>query len=146
MGRYGGRCKGGKDTLSDERVTGVGVRPDVVIDLRDPVAPRRIDVTPATRGPETVDDGHSRRVALLLLIALNALNVLDAVLTHALTRSGIAREGNPVVEWMTLPGKVAFVGVLSLLLWRLRPRALVVPVVAYGILICYTVAGAALSA
>jgi hypothetical protein len=122
--------------MTDHRVTDAPTpAPDLVIDLRDPESPRTI----------VLDDPAPRRFGLWLLVTLNVLNVLDAVLTHALTTGGVAREGNPVVEWMTLPGKVVFVGMLSVVLWRLRPGALVVPVVAYGAIVCYTLAGAAAS-
>lgn len=99
---------------------------DLVIDLRDPVEPAP----------------PKRLEGIALLVALNALNLLDAVLTYFLVRTGVAAEGNPVVEWMTLPGKVAFVAALSLLLWKLRPRALVIPLVGYAGVVCYTIAGA----
>jgi hypothetical protein len=93
---------------------------------------------PATEGgrPE-----HERRMALVLLLVLNGLNLLDAGLTLAVTEAGIASEGNPVVRWMTLPGKVVFVAALSVVLWRLNPRALIVPVVGYALVVCYTLAG-----
>ena len=113
--------------------------PDLVIDLRDPQAPQTI-VLDEIPGPR-----DARRTGVALLVALNVLNVLDAVLTYVLTSTGVAREGNPVVEAMTLPGKVVFVAALSFVLWKLRPRALVVPVVAYSALVCYTLVGAALS-
>ncbi|HEV2754950.1 MAG TPA: DUF5658 family protein [Actinomycetota bacterium] len=103
---------------------------DVVIDLRDP--------RPEQKPPGGSDAG---RVGLILLLVLNGLNLLDAGLTLAVTETGIAREGNPVVEWLTLPGKVALVTVLSLVLWRLKPRALIVPVVGYALVVCYTLAG-----
>lgn len=77
-----------------------------------------------------------------MLVALNALNVLDAVLTYLVTRAGIAVEANPLVEVMTLPGKVVFVAVLSFVLWKLRPRALVIPVAGYSLVVAYTIAGA----
>lgn len=102
--------------------------PDLVIDLRDPPAPQ---------------PGHDR-IGLVLLLAMNVLNVLDAVLTYLVTRAGIAIEANPLVEWLTLPGKVVFVAALSLLLWKLRPRALAVPVVVYTAVACYTIGGALL--
>ncbi|MDQ3952206.1 MAG: DUF5658 family protein [Actinomycetota bacterium] len=95
--------------------------PDLVIDLRDP---------------------EPRRTGVGLLVALNVLNLLDAGLTFLLVRAGIAVEANPLVEWMTLPGKVFFVAALSLLLWKLRPRALVFPLIGYGAVVCYTIAGA----
>ena len=116
-----------------------GLPREVVIDLRDPDHPRRIE-GPAAPPPEGLRD--DRPAGLPLLLALNALNLLDAVLTYVVTSSGIAREGNPVVEAMTLPGKVVFVAGLSVLLWWLRPKALVVPLVGYVLVVCYTIAGA----
>ena len=104
--------------------------PDLVIDLRDPPEP----------GPPQTP--RLRRTGLVLLVALNALNLLDALLTYLLTRAGLAVEANPLVEWMTLPGKIAFVAALSLLLWKLRPRALVIPVAGYTAVVAYTIAGA----
>jgi hypothetical protein len=104
--------------------------PRLVIDLRDP---------PAPEPPETRRDP---RRSVVLLVALNVLNVLDAILTHAVTHAGVAVEVNPVVGWLTLPGKVALVAALSLVLWRLRPSALVVPVAGYSLVVCYTIAGA----
>ena len=74
---------------------------DLVIDLRDPPSPR--SETP-----------RRHRTDVFLLVALNVLNVSDAVLTYFVTGSGIAVEGNPVVEWLTLPGKVVLVAALSL--------------------------------
>lgn len=105
---------------------------DLVIDLRDDPA---VDTAPAEPPRETA------RLGLVLLLVLNGLNLLDAGLTLAVTETGIATEGNPLVRWMTLPGKVLFVAALSLVLWRLKPRALIVPVVGYGLVVCYTLAG-----
>lgn len=104
--------------------------PDLVIDLRDPPehAP---SVTPVRR-----------RTDVVMLVALNALNLLDALLTYLVTRAGIAVEANPLVEWMTLPGKVVLVAGLSFALWKVRPGALVVPVVGYSAVVAYTIAGA----
>ena len=109
--------------------------PDLVIDLRDPPAP-----APAEAAPEPRHD----RIGLVLLVVLNVLNLLDAVLTYLVTRAGIAVEANPLVEWLTLPGKVVLVSALSLLLWRLRPRALAIPVAGYSAVVCYTIGGALL--
>lgn len=108
----------------------VVAEPDLVIDLRDPPQ------------PETVEAPPQRRTGLALLVALNVLNLLDALLTFLVTRAGIAIEANPLVGWMTLPGKVVLVALLSVVLWRLRPGALVIPVVAYSAIVCYTIAGA----
>ena len=81
------------------------------------------------------------RLGFVLLLVLNGLNLLDAGLTLAVTETGLAIEGNPVVRWMTLPGKVVFVAALSVVLWRLKPRALIVPIVGYAAVVCYTLAG-----
>jgi hypothetical protein len=112
------------DEIAVETLTPELERPlDLVIDLRDPPPARPRD-------------------GIALFLALNALNLLDAVLTFALTEAGVAREANPLVGWMTLPGKIVFVAALSFLLWRLRPRALIVPLVAYAAVVCYSVVGA----
>ena len=102
--------------------------PDLVIDLRDPPAPQL----------------RHDRTGIALLLGMNVLNVLDAVLTHLVTRAGIAVEANPLVGWLTLPGKVVFVAALSLVLWKVRPRALAIPVAAYTAVVCYTIGGAVL--
>ena len=112
--------------------------PDLVIDLRDPapeIAPGRADLDREPR--------HDR-IGLVLLAAMNVLNLLDAALTYLVARAGIAVEANPLVEWLTLPGKVVFVAGLSLLLWKLRPRALAIPVAGYTLVVCYTIGGALL--
>ena len=87
----------------------------------------------------------SRRRDLVLLAVLNGLNLLDAFLTWVVIRQGIAVEGNPVVEAIGLGGKVALVAFASVLLWSLRPRALLIPVVAYSAIVLYTLAGLVLS-
>lgn len=143
--RPGGEGGEREGVLIGNRPSDVAAAPDLVIDLRDPERPQRIE-RPAGPPPRRSSGARSRRTALLLLVALNSLNLLDAVLTFALVEAGIAREGNPVVDWMTLPGKAAFVAALSVLLWKLRPRALVVPVVGYSVVVSYTLAGAALTA
>ena len=129
---------GGERAVADR--AGVAVEPDVVIDLRDPVDPRRIE-----RGSEQQGDAAGRgerRRGLVLLGILNALNLLDAALTYLLIRWGLVYEGNPIVTWMTLQGKIVFVAACSLLLWKLRPGALIVPAVAYAAVVCYSIAGA----
>ncbi len=104
--------------------------PGLVIDLRD------------LPEPGTAPTPRRHRTDIVLLLALNALNLLDAVLTYLVTRAGMAVEANPLVEAMTLPGKIVFVAALSLVLWKLRPRALVIPIAAYGAVVAYTIAGA----
>ncbi|MDQ3940244.1 MAG: DUF5658 family protein [Actinomycetota bacterium] len=123
----------------------IRTEPDVVIDLRDPqVAGRAEPLTPQPAGHASgheVDVIARPRLGLILFIALNALNVLDFLLTAGLLRSGLAREGNPFIAWMTLPAKVPLVFACSLLLLVLKPKALIIPVVAYAAVICYTLGG-----
>ena len=71
---------------------------------------------------------------------LNALNVADALLTTIALRDGVAVEANPVVRAIGMPGKVALVAVASWLLYLLRPRALVIPVVALSLVVAWTAA------
>lgn len=58
------------------------------------------------------------------LLLVNALNVVDAMFTAFAVRTEGAVEANPFVRVVGLPAKVVLVGVLSLLLFRVRPRAL----------------------
>jgi hypothetical protein len=76
-----------------------------------------------------------------LVIAVNVLNVGDAVLTALAVSSGGALEANPVVRVAGLPAKVALVGLLTWLLYRRRPAALVWPAAALVAVSCYHVTG-----
>ena len=69
---------------------------------------------------------------------LNALNVADAWLTTIALDNGLAVEANPVVRFIGMPGKVALVAGASWLLYQLRPRALIVPIVALGLVVAWT--------
>jgi len=71
----------------------------------------------------------------------NALNVLDALLTAVLIEMGLAGEANPVVASIGWHGKFALVLAASLVLDRLRPRALVIPCVALSAVVCYSAVG-----
>ena len=79
---------------------------------------------------------------LQLLIAVNALNVADAVLTAIAVNAGAASEANPVVRTLGLPGKIALVGLVTWLLYKRRPSALVWPAAALLAVVAYHVAGA----
>ena len=72
----------------------------------------------------------------------NALNLLDALITAILIQKGIAGEANPIVASIGWHGKFALVLAASLVLDRLRPRALVVPCVALSTVVCYSALGA----
>lgn len=76
--------------------------------------------------------------SLLGVVALNALNVADAALTVALLRLGLIYEGNPLVLMFGWETKVIGVLLLSLLIWRLKPQWLAVPITVYSAIILYT--------
>jgi hypothetical protein len=82
--------------------------------------------------------------ALFLLVAVNALNGADAILTELALRSGQATEFNPVASGLGSIGKVALVGLASYLLYRIRPNALFWPMVLLALVIAYHAAGALL--
>jgi hypothetical protein len=74
---------------------------------------------------------------------LNALNVADAVLTHIAVGSGEAGEANPIVRLIGLPAKIILVAALSVVLLRLRPRALPFLVLAFAAVLAWHLAGIA---
>jgi hypothetical protein len=76
-----------------------------------------------------------------LAIAVNVLNIVDAVLTFLAVRSGGAIESNPIVRFAGLPAKIALVGLLTWLLYRRKPTALVWPFAALLWVAGYHVAG-----
>jgi hypothetical protein len=76
-----------------------------------------------------------------LVIAVNVLNVVDAVMTTLAVRSGGAVEANPLVRFGGLPLKIVLVGVLTWLLYRRRPASLVWPAAALLWVACYHVSG-----
>jgi hypothetical protein len=72
---------------------------------------------------------------------LQGFNVVDGVLTELAVDSGVATEGNPLVLTMGWPGKLAVVFVAGWLLALIRPRALVIPIVALACVVVWTTAG-----
>lgn len=72
------------------------------------------------------------------LWTLNALNVADAWLTTIALREGVAIEANPVVRVIGMPAKIALVAVAGWLLYTLRPRAVLVPIVALSLVVAWT--------
>lgn len=85
-----------------------------------------------------------RRPAALLAIA-NLLNVADAVATWLFVRSGQVVEANPIVRSIGLPSKVILVGIVTWLLYRTRPRALIWPTLVLLAVMAWDVAGIVLS-
>ena len=73
-----------------------------------------------------------------MLWALNALNLADALLTSIALRDGVAIEANPVVRAIGMPGKIALVAAAGWLVYRLRPRALIIPIVAFAAVVAWT--------
>jgi hypothetical protein len=76
-----------------------------------------------------------------LAIAVNVLNLVDALMTLLAVRSGGAYESNPVVRLVGLPAKVVLVGLLTWLVYRRTPSALVWPFAALLLVAGYHVAG-----
>jgi hypothetical protein len=79
-----------------------------------------------------------------LLLAVNALNLLDAALTAVAIEKGSAQEANPMVRWMRLPAKIVVVAAASVLIARYRPRALIWPVLLLTGVLVWHISGLAL--
>ena len=75
------------------------------------------------------------------MVEVNLLNIVDAVMTTLVVRSGGAVEANPLVRFGGLPAKVILVGVLTWLLYRRRPVSLVWPAAALLWVACYHMCG-----
>lgn len=84
--------------------------------------------------------------ALLAYVVLNVLNVLDAVLTWHVLNRGLAVEGNPVIGLIGLPGKIVLVALAGWFVAHLRPRPLLIPIVALGLVALWTLAGVMVTA
>jgi hypothetical protein len=78
---------------------------------------------------------------LRMVVAVNVLNVADAVFTFLAVQSGGAYESNPIVRAIGLPLKLALVAAITLLLYRRKPSALVWPFAALLWVVAYHVAG-----
>jgi hypothetical protein len=103
----------------------------------------------SARLPSTGD--HSADLAVRphlqpLFWLLQGLNALDAALTEFAVASGMADEANPLVRTIDWPGKLALVFVAGWLLAALRPRTLMIPIVALSCALAWTSAGILLSA
>jgi hypothetical protein len=89
---------------------------------------------------------RSRVYPVFLLLAVNALNAADAILTDASVRYGLATELNPVASLLGIKGKLILVAVASYLLYRIRPRALVWPTLALAVVVVYIAIGLGVAA
>ena len=97
-------------------------------------------MTPAWR-PVLEGAQEARDRPIGLLGALNALNVVDLVASDAAIRAGQAAELNPFVGTTGAATKLVLVLVCSILLYRIRPRALIWPTAAFLALTIYHVTG-----
>jgi Domain of unknown function (DUF5658) len=82
---------------------------------------------------------------LVGLIALNVLNVADAMLTRFALHSEQAVEANPLIRSVGAPAKIVAVALLGWLLYRVKPQAVVWPVIAFVAVIGWHIAGYFLS-
>lgn len=95
---------------------------------------RRAERNGALLGPTLLALRDSPAVLLALLLAANVMNVLDFLLTLSALEAGYA-EGNPLLASIitTRPAlaaalKILCIGVVSLVVWRLRRHRLVLEV------------------
>jgi len=84
---------------------------------------------------------RSEESPLALLVAVNVLNIADALFTQFAVRAGQATELNPLVRTIGLPAKILGVGLLSWLLYRKRPALLLIPAAALLVVLAYHVSG-----
>ena len=75
------------------------------------------------------------------LLVLNTLNLADALFTSFALRAEGGIEANPFVRLIGLPAKILLVAGLSLVLYRIRPRALAWLVLAFGAVFVWHLAG-----
>jgi hypothetical protein len=86
--------------------------------------------------------GHLQRSpGLVLSVAVNLLNVADAVLTvHAVRHVG-AVEANSIVKIIGLPAKIVIVGVATVILDRTHKRALIWPALGLAAVVSWHIGG-----
>lgn len=123
-----------------------GAEVDVEIDLTDATVAQHGGPIITLRDRVTRSDGPLAALMaspLALLVTVNALNVVDAALTILWIEMGIALEANPIVDAVGFPAKVFAVGIGSYLVYRVRPRWLIVPIAALAAVCVYHVVGAA---
>ena len=74
-------------------------------------------------------------------VVFQALNVTDAVLTGLGLARGSVLEANPVARFIGMPAKIIIGGAAGWLLYRYKPRALILPVVALLGVLAYHLGG-----
>ena len=84
---------------------------------------------------------RSEESSMSLLVAVNVLNVADALFTQFAINARQATELNPLVRSVGLPAKIAGVGLLSWLLYRKRPALLLIPAAALLVVLAYHLSG-----
>lgn len=93
---------------------------------------------------------HSVRTSmtrpLSVLIVLNVLNAADAALTQFGVATGVVTEVNPFVENVGMPVKIVLVAGASVLIYRLRPKALVWPTLALAAVVVWHLIGLIINA
>jgi hypothetical protein len=100
-----------------------------------------VAATPPTWSAVTLGLGEMQEHPIQQLVAVNVLNLLDVVASDAAIRAGQANELNPFVGATGTGIKLATVAVCSLLLYRLRPKALIWPAFAFAVLAVYHLTG-----
>lgn len=84
---------------------------------------------------------RAARRPLALLVTVNALNVVDAILTWIGQANGTLEEANPIVARSGLLPKVLLVAVLSVIIYRTKARWLTVPIGVFAGLNLYHLGG-----
>lgn len=79
-------------------------------------------------------------------VALQSLNVADALLTALGLHQGSITEANPAARFIGMPLKIVLGGVAGWLLYRWRPRLLLIPIVVLAGVVVYHVGGLVVNA
>jgi len=85
-----------------------------------------------------------QRKPVTLVVAVNMLNIADAVLTMTAINANEAVEANPVASTLGMPAKIVLVAVASIWLARRYPQALIWPMLGLTAVFSWHVAGLAL--
>lgn len=91
--------------------------------------------------PSSVLVDRLSRTPFRLVIAVNILNIADALATSVAIGSGRGAEANPIVDLVGLPAKVVIGLAASILVSRHRPKALIAPLVALALVFTWHLVG-----